>query len=63
MRSYHWRRAPPVLKPPGDTPRPEELKPTNDIVSYAVDLALVLLGLEKSGAPLPCDFILGTAAL
>ena len=38
-------------------------QPSHDTVSYVVGLALVLLELEKSGAPLPCDCMLCTAAL
>ena len=42
---------------------PGRTQPSHDIVSYVVGLALVLLEKEKSGAPLPCSYILFTAAL
>ena len=38
-------------------------QPSHAIVSYVVGLALALLELEKSGAPLPCNCILCTAVL
>ena len=37
---------------------PGRTQPSHDIVSDVVGLALVLLELEKSGAPLPCNCIL-----
>ena len=37
---------------------PGRTQPSHDIVSYVVGLALVLLELEKSDAPLPCNCIL-----
>ena len=42
---------------------PGGTQPSHDVVSYVVDLSLVLLELEKSGAPLPRCFILCTAAI
>ena len=36
---------------------PVRTQPSPDIVSYVVGLALVLLELEKSGPPLPFNFI------
>ena len=42
---------------------PGRTQPSHDTVSYVDGLALVLLELEKSGAPLPCNCTLCTAHL